>query len=225
MIKKETDLGLAVADWLKSQHWEVYQEVRFGGVGSRRADIVAVQDNIVWVVECKTRYTLGVLQQAQYWEVHYRSVAVPRISVRYKNRHRDYSVAKRYYKVGVLEVEHYAPNDWHCREIVPAPLQRHFHERAKYYRSKLTPLHKTYAQAGSNEGGYLTPYRITMMNVQAFIEKNPGCTLQEIIDDLGKGHYKTTQSAKGSIRKALANWEDWCVVDLTKKPPRYSIYK
>ena len=48
---KETEIAEIVIDWLEKQHWDVYQEVP---VNSGFADIFAVRNGLVWVIETKT---------------------------------------------------------------------------------------------------------------------------------------------------------------------------
>jgi Holliday junction resolvase len=50
---KEIDIGKALVEWLNVQHWDVYQEVK---IYSHIADVVAVRNGIVWIIECKTSY-------------------------------------------------------------------------------------------------------------------------------------------------------------------------
>jgi hypothetical protein len=206
---KETELAANIVTWLADQHWEIYQEVEFshrGGV----ADIVAVRNGIMWIIETKTHYGLDVLQQAAGWPVHYRSVGVP-YSV-----DRDYRVARDYYCVGVIQVGKYTGE---VREDVKPRLFIKNTKVVKRYLSQLTELHKTFAQAGSQSGHHLTPYKQTMLAVRKFIETHPGCTIKDIFNDLGEMHYASPESFKGNLLSALTSFErDWCKVDLSSKP-------
>lgn len=206
---REIDLAAVIVAWLVEQHWDVYQEVQFGNYGGV-ADIVAVRNKILWIIETKTKYGFDVLQQASGWPVHYRSIGIP------FSRNRDYRVAVNYYRVGIIEVD-----DWGAKEIVEAPLFAKNHETAKRYILKLTELHKTYALAGSQSGHHLTPYKHTMIDVRRFIEMHPGCTVKDIYSDLGSLHYSSASSFKGNLVKALCQFEQsWCHVDITNKPYR-----
>jgi hypothetical protein len=207
-MKKETELAALIVSWLVAQHWDVYQEVQFrqqGGV----ADIVAVRNGIMWIIETKTHYGLDVLQQAATWPVHYRSVGVP------FSRDRDYRVARDYYQVGVIQVGKYTDE---IREDVKPRLFIKNKDVVKRYLSQLTELHKTFAQAGSQSGHHLTPYKQSMRDIRNFIEANPGCTVKDIFGDLGSLHYSSAASFKGNIIKALAQFEPWCKIDTTTKP-------
>lgn len=151
----ETDLAKRVIQWLVEQHWDVYQEVEFRNQ-SGVADIVAVRDGRLWIIECKTSLTWSVLEQAEKWHAHFRSVAVPDSNGR--GRTTALKVARDYLKVGVIEVGDYVYSS-------SAPLMREFHKSSKYMISQLKPEHKTFCEAGSNNGHY-TPYRATMDQVK-----------------------------------------------------------
>jgi len=223
-MKNEAEIGAGVVAWLEDQHWDVYQEVKYyGGI----ADIVAVNGNLVWVIECKRSLTLHVMDQARGWRTHFRSVAVPRPK-RFRERFTAYGVAKNYFKVGVLEVsrtEFRGEVGYSVEVKVPAPLMREHHKFAKMLIEKgLVPEQKVMAKAGTKGGNYSTPYKRTMTAVRRFIEKNPGCTIKEIMDDLGKMHYASDASARSTIPRSLQTIEsEWCRVDRDSRPFRFYI--
>jgi hypothetical protein len=206
----EADLAKKVIAWLEEQHWDVYQEVVFKHQ-SARADIVAVRAGLVWVIETKTSLTLAVLEQASNWCAHLRSIAVPGCFSDGGGRGTAYGIARNYLKIGIIEVG--GKRGYVC-EVVDPPIMREYHNCAKRMRSQLKEEHKHYLAAGSNGGGYYTPYRETMEHVRRFIAAHPGCTLKQIMDDLkGLHHYASTASARSGVRTALSNWEsDWCEV-------------
>lgn len=211
----EAELAAPLVTWLQEQHWTIYQEVQFrhhGGV----ADIVAVRNGILWIIETKTSYTFRVLEQASSWPVHFRSVAVPRAMT----RDRDYRVAKFYYQVGVIEIE----SDYFIREVQKPPVfNRNKYEINKYLK-QLTPLHQTFAVAGSKGGHHLTPYKETIMEVRKCVEVNPGCTIKFLYETLGSMHYANERSFKGSLLSALATFENaWCRIDYSQKAARLYI--
>lgn len=218
----EIELAEVVIAWLEHQGWEVYQEVKFhtyGGV----ADIVAVHDGwLMWIVECKKSMTLHVMKQASLYRCHYRSVALP--APKRKNfsesssRDAAYAVAKQHFKIGVIEVSD--KGDLHEKES--APLMRAHHRFTKLKLDSLRPEHKTFAKAGSRGGSHWTVYKSTIEAVERHILYNPGCTLKEIITELGKRHYASSKSAISTLRVNLASLhKDWCVVDTSTKPFTY----
>jgi hypothetical protein len=212
---KEIELAKPVIEWLGDQHWEVYQEVQFDGSGTV-ADIVAVRNGIIWIIETKTTFGLAVLEQATRWDVHYRSIAIP-----WAREPRHYRIAINYFQVGVIEVEF--RKDWFngadVQEVIHAPLIRGNHSYAKRYLNSLMEIHKTFSSAGSSGRQHLTPYKYTMMEVRKVIESNPGCTIKYLYEQLGRMHYANESSFKGNLVKALADFEkEWCKIDINSKP-------
>lgn len=214
----EQEMATLVINWLELQHWDVYQEVQFN-TNSSIADIVAVRNGLIWVIECKKALTFAVMDQAKNWRSHLRSIAVPKIRD-WRSRNLPYDICKNYLSVGVLLVTNFGT----IREEVSPPIMRSYHKVAKSMILQLSEAHKNHAQAGSANGGHYTPYRATMDLVKLFISDNPGCTLNQIFAEIEEHHhYASNQSAKQSIRKALENWEDWCRVDRSQKEYRYFI--
>ena len=214
---KETDLASKVVKWLSDQHWDVYQEVKFGYGGI--ADIAATRAGYLWIIECKTTLTLTVIRQATRWASHFRSIAVPE-GTNHDDRHFAYNLAHDYFRLGIIEYR--AQNG--IIEMDFPPIMREYHKRAKRMMRELREEHKTYLPAGSNGGGYYTPYRETMDHVKRFIRMHPGCTLKEIMDDVGnQHHYCSNATARSSIRVALSNWESWCDVRQTGKEYTYFV--
>lgn len=203
----ETELAAKVVAWLDEQHWDVYQEVQFSRQGGV-ADIVAVRGSVMWIIETKTSYSFAVLEQASRWMVHLRSVAVPMTKTP-----RDYRVAELYYRVGVLEV-----SEWSVIEMRQPPVMYRKNNLVKRYKSELTELHKTFALAGSQSGHHLTPYKKTMIDVRQVIERNQGCTVQFLYQQLGRAHYANKSSFVGNLLKALEDFEPWCKIDKSEKP-------
>jgi len=214
---KETDLAKRVVEWLRDQHWDVYQEVKFSGHGGI-ADIVAVRAGLLWIIECKTCVTFTVLDQAARWQSHFRSIAVPSSHDR-GGRLMAYRIAKDYLRIGIIEV-----GELDIGEYSPPPPMREYHKCAKRMMSELCEEHKSRLAAGSNGGGYFTPYRRTMDEVRRYVSYNPGCTLKQIMSGLQQHHYASDASARSCIRTALMEWErNWCEVKIDGKEYRYYI--
>ncbi|NOS56465.1 MAG: hypothetical protein HOP37_09460 [Cyclobacteriaceae bacterium] len=211
----ESELAAPLVAWLQDQNWDVYQEVQFrqrGGV----ADIVAVRNGIVWIIETKTSYSFKVLDQASSWPVHFRSVAVPKTF----SDKRDYRVARFYYLVGVIEIS----SGGRIEEIVRPPVFTKNKKAVNDYKQQLTELHKTFASAGSKSGHHLTPYKQTILEVRRVIDENPGCTIKFLYQMLGSMHYANGPSFRGNLLKALCTFEnDWCRVDHSGKSAKFYI--
>lgn len=186
MFKTESDLARTVISWLEDYQWEVYQEVQFH---EKIADIVAIQNNIVWVVETKLSSTLKVIEQAEFWKPygHYVSVAVP-----IKRGQRMFDRILNMLGIGKLSCS------FEVREIVAPRINRK--TLSKRMLNVLTPDHKTFAIAGNSEGSRLTPFKKTCMKITREVEKSPGITIKELLEKI-KTHYSTPVTARTCIAK------------------------
>jgi hypothetical protein len=215
----EQQLAARVVAWLEDQHWDVYQEVPWGGV----IDIVAVRAGLVWSIECKTSLSLRVMAQAEGHHTHLRSVAVPAIQ-NGVDRALAARICRDYLQIGVLELVPPQFGELGVRECPPPPLMRCYHSESLKLRAALKPEHKTYAPAGTSGGSYYSPYKDTMRRIQRFLAGRGqlGATLAEIIEAEGQAHYRTLASAKSCIPTALEHWEkDWCEIRGNGKGRRY----
>jgi hypothetical protein len=218
---KETEIAEKVVAWLEAQHWEVYQEVKFQTYGGI-ADIVAEQNGLLWAIECKRSLSLQVLAQAHGWHTHFRSVAIPSVKRQsWWARRTAYDVAKNYLKVGIIEIRTYGDE---VNQTVAPALMREHHRFAKELRLLLVDEHRTYAKAGQQYGGYWTPYKSTIKRCRRFIAANPGCTMKELIAELGRQHYANDKSAISNLRINFQTIEkDWVFVDESERPFRLYI--
>lgn len=192
---KETDLAKKVIDWLQDQKWDVYQEVQIFG-GGEIADIVAKQGPLVWVIETKTSLSLAVIGQAYDW-LHYSnyvSVAVPTG----KRRIGFAAHILRTYGIGLLRVNRYE-TEWSSSvsEVEHPILQRRV---GKYLSEALNEGHKTYAEAGNNEGKRWSPFKQTCLEIYRYVRVNEGCTLKDVLNSVDH-HYTSTATARSCIPK------------------------
>lgn len=229
----EKDLAKEVIEWLQQMGWTCYQEVRIGSMGAPIVDVIGVKDKISWSVECKTTFTLHVINQAfkNTRVFHYSSIAIP---ARKKSAYGSYSsnpgrdMGERIcedYKIGILTVDPELAIS--VREIVPAQLFRNNHEYQKHIvKTYCTEHHlsNNYAQAGSKGGGYFTPYKLMMTTAELFVKSNPGCTIEMILKELAdkahRGH-----GWKPPLKRSLANnldkIENWCFTTKRKGNRNY----
>lgn len=199
----EEQFAATVVAWLRDQKWEVYQEVQPERDGSR-ADIVAVQNRILWVVETKLNYSLELLWQAKQWLgfAHYVSIAVPYGSARSRGRDMTLTVCKAL-GVGLLTGRVYGygidGGDVAIEERMAPHLERKI--SAHYLRDFLSDRHKDYAPAGNARSLYYTPFKRTCESVLAAVKKTPGITMKELIASI-QTHY----ASEASARSCLAYW-------------------
>ena len=200
----ETRLAAAVIAWLRADGWQVWQEV---SSGNSAADIVAMMDGRIWIIECKASFGLDVIAQANDWRghAHWISVAVPlarqtRASILGRRVCRDLGVGVltvvglTFTSNQVRIVEDVAPRimRWKRRWLMEtSPLTQ--------MRAKLATYPQDYHEAGSACGGAWTPYKSSCATVAEYVRTHPGCTCPEMIREVGSLHYSTPSTARGSI--------------------------
>jgi hypothetical protein len=219
---KETEVAAAVVAWLEEAGWDVYQEVQVKRFG-RVADIVAVMDRRIWIIECKTSLSIAVIGQAYEWQesVHWVSVAVPVMAKRKGGypirgqRPRFVNRVLRDYGIGLIKVERkksfgQVPAALECHEAIHPEMRRspgkqglRFMARdIRALRDGLCEEQKTFAKAGNADGDRWTPWKQTCRSVSRAVAKKPGICIAELIRDEGHFHYASSSSA----RSALSHW-------------------
>ena len=198
-FKNETQLAEKVVEYLQNLKWDVYQEVQIFSGGSI-ADIVAIQNKIVWVIECKLSFSLNLIEQAINHKgyANYISVAVP--TTIYRKTWRNSRVGQHileYYGIGCLQVSpHENYYNLGVHESQPPTLYRK--ALTKYYLNNVCEAHKTFAKAGNAEGNRYTPFKATCDSIKKYLQRNPGCTFKQLIEGINH-HYASNSTARGSI--------------------------
>ena len=198
---KETELAKEVVDWLKKGEWTVYQEVQICSFG-RRADIVAVRNSLVWVIETKTSLTFKVYEQAVNWTgyANYVSIGIPG-----KKQPNDFAckLLKRD-GVGVvwlnnnsLEFRKFNDNGDVVYEYLPPRLQR---RTTNSLKDALRSEHKDFCEAGSQSGGW-TPFLATVTAIKRYLTRKEWVAQGEVIKAIVH-HYSTDTRCK----QAIAQW-------------------
>lgn len=197
---KETDIAKPVVSWLQDQGWTVYQEVEVKERGAR-ADIVAIIEPKIWVIEVKRSYGLGVLEQALSWRSlsHYVSIAVPRGKRGQRTQFSHW--IHRVSGIGWLCV-----GSWGVDTYVDPQMNRR--ADVQYVRRALCEEQKIWCDAGSQHGHY-TSFSHTRKKVFELLGERPGLTMKEIFDELGQCHYCSSKTAATAlaawIRKGVVN--------------------
>lgn len=190
---KETDLARKVIEWLIDQKWDVYQEVQVFHGGSI-ADIVAKQGRVIWVIETKLNLSLSVIGQAHEWLpwANYVSVAVPAG----KRRMGFATYVLNTYGIGVLKVNEYE-YDWSSpvEEVKHPAFRRNI---GKEVLNALREGHKTYAEAGNNEGRHWSQFKQTCLDIFRYVRVNEGCSLKDVLKSVNY-HYASPASARACI--------------------------
>jgi len=176
---KETDLAQPIIHCLESRNWDVYQEVP---CGSGVADIVAVLDNKIWVVELKKSLSLQLLDQAIYRcaRVHYVSIGIP--SRKYNLGRKNYAVRTilDHYGIGVFMVGVSGRLDEERKpRLNEDPFRYDLNKTFKALHPKMKQN-----KAGSLPGNNWTPWKEWKADVEHIVAENPGITPKEMVDRL-----------------------------------------
>ena len=195
----EADLCRYVVRYFQDQHWDVYQEVQLRQ-GGPIADLVVTQRKLVGIVECKQSLGLPVLEQAFGWKPYAHLVWV----ATWKNGNRSqlaWNIMKDY---GLGYITQYRTNpDSNYADERFAPRLLRLPPNLELLTQKLKPEHKTTVAAGSNRGGYLTPFKMTCWELSRIVEEQPGITLREALGKF-KHHYASTRSAMCNLPQWIA---------------------
>lgn len=218
-FRSEAELAVEVVKWLADQGWDVYEEVQVSQ-GGDRADIVAVRNGLVWVVECKNRFDLSVIAQAAAWTfyAHAVSIAVP-VGHRSAARWLGEQVCRER-GIGVIYASKIIDGDLMPGRWGYAPPRLQRRANVKRLVATLSEGHKRY-RAGT-KGEYHTPWRQTCEHVQRAVKRRPGLTLKELVDAVDHHYASDAGCKRGVVEGIRRGWIKGLRLDTTKKP--YRIY-
>lgn len=199
----EAELAAAVVSYLQGFHWTVYQEVQLHRQ-STRADIVATQGPLVWIVETKLRFGIDVLAQAWRWRgyAHYLSVGVPTPN-HGATTELLMDLAEKHYGIGVLGIDRSGQSYWQgtprsTREHVGPRLFRRAPHAAELRGALREEMKAGYAPAGTNQGGYWTPWKQTCAEIRRAVRRAEGGTTRELVASI-QHHYGSDTTARSTL--------------------------
>lgn len=224
----EADLGPLVARFLQQEEYEVFEEVRMGGVGSPIVDIIGRGGTLLHGIELKINLSMTVIRQAvrnrKYF--HHSSIAIsarrhPIYKDVIRSDDREFAMLVcRTFGIGVFEIFY---NDDKIDQVIPPSLCEGHHD---YIKATIMPLiterhrlNSKYSKAGTKGGGYFTPYKEMIKIVKSYIEAHPGCEIDDVMSHLIEEHRLSRLTSipyKTSLMANLKKFEsNWCI---TKKP-------
>jgi hypothetical protein len=207
-IQTEAEMAAKVVRWLEADNWTVYQEVDPEGRGGARADIVAVRDEMLTVVEAKTKLGWDVFAQAEHWTRFANRVymAVPDAK-----RSDGRSVAFRcagLLGLGILEVKSLWPIEEDRIQAVNERVEPEYRATINpALRHSLRVEHQTHAKAGTNRGGQWTRFRQTCEAIAAYAKEHPGDTLRACLL-VSDHHYTSVSSGIQRLQKIVESGTD-----------------
>jgi hypothetical protein len=201
---KESDLFHPVKKWMEDAGWEVFAEVEaWGG----RADIVGKSHPAYCVVELKTSLTMDLMEQAIRWKrfAHYIYIGIP---MRKKMIHPFAMKVLSDNNIGVLQIDRYGSVYDLSNARYNRPLMRSKYGSTFSWDNFLYEEQKTWINGGSDGGGYVTPYKMTIKRVRIYLERvGDWRSINDILDHC-ETHYR---SPKPSLAQALIKFEhEWC---------------
>lgn len=198
----EAQLAEKVVKYLRGEGWTVYPEIQVKAHGAI-ADIVAVREDEVMVIETKTSFGLEVLGQAYEWKglATYVVAGIPASKKRSKARSFGQLVCWNL-GIGMIVVDKLTGE---VREKLSP--RKNEGAKTKVILDILTEEHKTYAKAGNADKQYLTQFKITIQRLMAYVKKNPDCCLKVAVTKI-KHHYKHDASARNSLGKQIFRFEN-----------------
>ena len=202
---RETTLARAVVAHLEDAQWDVYEEITLRGGGAPRADIVARQGPLLWVVEVKQSLSLAVLEQALHWlpYAHFVSIAVPHARHEVKGRR----AAQRFCwheGIGIFTIRLDQRLPVFVDRAPTLGRQRVIPGFATQLRAALTPHTKTSGAAGNADQAYWTPFRHTCDEIRRVLrDAGTPLTTRALIDQVTH-HYSSDLAARANLRRWLA---------------------
>lgn len=196
--KTENNLAQTIAEWLRLDGWQVYEEVSPWGNNGHRADLVARRKSIVWVIETKNSFNLKLLEQAENWlkYAHFVSIGT------WLNPSNAGIVERvcRKFGIGIITVD---DTRFASSFAVIERAEGMFNRRANTDRIKKMLVDENLLTGNAGKPGheFVTPFKITLKMLLKTVKQNPGITIEEALRD--KHHYKDDRKAKRNILDLL----------------------
>lgn len=214
---KESDLYEPIKDLFESKGYDVYAEVTVRYTGGR-IDIVAAAPPAYTAIEMKTTLSVELIAQAierkNVFPLVYIAIPYPKKRKQISRWLLDYLKAEG---IGIIYVYNSYNTNFAAIHL-GAKWRKPRYGRRVDLTKILREEHKTWAVGGTNGGGYVTPYRLTMVGVKNYL-RNARKTDENLIGtvetagwrnmndilEVCETHYQTPRS---SLAKAMLEFED-----------------
>ena len=185
---KETELAQKFVDYFSC--YDLYFEVDYLSC----IDIVAINHPFSIAIEVKNAFNFKVFEQALDNVPHfnYSYIAVPVF--------KDWSIQKRLckdYGIGlIVYCEHAYHKEDSIKILVPPKLNRRSNTKLLERLCDRNKLSKPGAKSG--DGEKVTAFNVTVMNLEQYVQRRPGCSIKEAINNINH-HYHSELSARSNI--------------------------
>ena len=195
---KESCIAKAVIASIEPDGWEVWQEVVLPN--GKRADIVAKNGSVVWIIETKVCLSLDLVEQAlnRKWYAHLTSIAYPLGKKRFP--HIENIIQSQ--GVGIYQLNYVQRTNMYENLHFPNHKPKFNRKAIVGWTKILNDSNKALVEAGTNQGGYWTPFRQTCLEAVKFVETNPGCCMKDLIEAI-KHHYASNSTARTVFAKRI----------------------
>lgn len=212
----EADLAKIVSDYFKEQGYEVYNEV-LANKTSKRADMILLKDGIYTNIETKLTFSNKLLEQVYFWKhnSHKAYLCIPSKRDNLPSKNKFLHKVCEDYGIGIIYV--------YFNKSIPyvsIELESSFNSEPENLPELFSQQKESFA--GTNKGGYITPFKITCGNIVSYLQSiNKEVEIGELLNNISH-HYKNNASAKQSIIKMI-NWNVLENISFIKKENKYFI--
>lgn len=197
----EAEMLDALVIWLEEKGWEVYKEVECHG---GYTDIVARKEGYLWGIEGKLTCNEAVIKQAERTlnTYHINSIAIPK----YPNDIYKFYLEQKGIGCTVIQRD----KQIEAEVGYPAKIKTHIvpkmEENPKHLSSVMLHESMKSQRAGTTGEQRITKYKVTVMNVQEFIEKNGPSSIDQILNGV-EMHWSDNRK-KYNLKAMLTDWEE-----------------
>lgn len=202
-FKDESTLAESVCAWLSGEGWTVYKEVKPLKL-NEIADIVAIKDDKIWIIECKVNYGSKVLEQAYKWKKYADFVSIATQRTYNKNIVLDFFLKEK--GIGRFWVAPSASDfvKYGYVYLDKSPILNDSIDRKIIIESLRDEQKKSIA--GSVAGSVITPYKITIDQIRKLLSEKGPMSISDIVDGINH-HYANRSSAINTLSKRLIDLE------------------
>lgn len=223
---KESDMFLPIKKYFEDEGYTIYAEVPCYG---RTADIVAVKNKLITVIETKLSMTISLLEQVFGWrhKAHYVYAAVPkkaRISIWTRNLLCNAGI-------GIIRLEIDTRSDQpYCSRVYKAGkarlfrrigIQHHGGFRPIRWEQHIIPEHALNVSGVKRADIHISRYKLMMNHTRRLLTncKEEGMSINDLANTLDTYY----ANPKTGLYNALKNYEQsWC--EFFKKPGERKTY-
>jgi len=188
----EKEIGAKVLEQFVRDGWDCYPECMMCGA---RADLVAIRNGLIAIVECKTSLSVSLFDQIIEWRpfANFLYAATP------SRKKRRFSITEKhlfqYFGIGHVSIGYIVRVDEARYLRIPK-------KNAKKVLDHLHPDMKNYVPGSQATDGFSSPWKRTMRTAIEYVRTHPGCTIKDLVAGI-EHHYASTASARASLFKWL----------------------